>query len=193
MNYALDAMGKAAIAVETTAICRKQRQTYSLQKMIAIIKGNVMKEWTGKVTLVRSVPYQSVILYQFKIDQSERFFRLGKIEPTFEEGAWIKFTERNGQVDPSSVETGVKEVPSDSVTGSPQKEDGSPTSTAVDVGRRLRYQSARADAARIVTAALAADHLPHSANTAKGKRLDLLLNYVNEVTDTLLKMEDDNA
>lgn len=149
-----------------------------------------MKEWTGKVTEVKRVPYQNVVLYQFKIEQSQRYFRLGRNEPTFQEGQWIKFTERNSNVDVDSVELDVKAEPSDAVTYSEKKQESTTrTTTAPDVGRRLQYQAARADATRIVVAALHTDHLPHATNVAKGKRLDLLMGYVHEVTRTLLEQE----
>lgn len=55
-----------------------------------------------------------------------------------------------------------------------------------------KFQAARRDAARIVVAALHTNHLPHSDNTAKGKRLDLLTGYVEKVTQELLRQEDDH-
>lgn len=156
-----------------------------------------MKTWTGQVTEIKMVPYQNVELYQFKIEQSERYFRMGRNKPEFKEGEWIEFTERNSNVDATSiwvdVKTGVEAAPSDTVSNSTTKEESTTVTSAGDVGNRLRYQAARADATRIVVAALAADHLPHSANTAKGKRLDLLTGYVEMVTKTLLEQEATNA
>ena len=155
-----------------------------------------MKEWTGKVTEVKKVPYQDIVLYQFKIEQSQRYFRLGRNEPTFEEGTWIKFTERNSNVDVSTVEVDVQAVPSDSVTPTTSEETkvSSPTTTAGDVGRRLQYQAARADATKLCVAMLnvegqGVEILPWSKNTAKNKRLDLFMGYVSEVTKTLLEQE----
>ncbi len=160
-----------------------------------------MKTWTGQVTKTNTTPWNdSITLHSFKIDQSERWFRLGKNEFTFKEGDWIRFNERNTTVDPTSVEVGVQAEASDYATPSMTKENSPPTPTAEtvenesprnvsNVSSRIQYQAARADAARIVAAALHADHLPHPANTAKGKRLDLLMAYVKEVTHEFLKQE----
>ena len=157
-----------------------------------------MKEWTGKVTEVKKVPYQNVVLYQFKIEQCPRYFRLGRSEPTFEEGTWIKFTERNSTVNIDSVDVGVKAEESDVITPSTKTESSPPQSTAVDVGQRLKYQAARADATKLAVAMLAAESagveiLPWAKNVAKNKRLDLFMGYVEELTGTLIKQEEDNA
>lgn len=152
-----------------------------------------MKTWVGKVVQLSDTQWRDdIYLYSFKIEQSERWFRLGRNKPTFKEGEWIRFNERNTQVDVQSVEVGVKETqPSDSAKVSTTREGSSPTPTAQNVGQRLQYQAARADATRIVCAALQCDHLPHAANTAKGKRLDLLMGYVKEVTHELLAQENE--
>ena len=166
-----------------------------------------MKEWTGQVSRVTRTPWQEVILWSFKIDQSERVFRMGKKEPTFKEGEWITFQERNSNVHYASIKEASAEMSASatSVSTSSQPEGAQPNTVtnasgseesappAADVGARIQYQAARRDACNIVVAALAADHLPHAANVAKGKRLDLLLGYVKEVTNTLLTQEKDNA
>ena len=140
---------------------------------------------TGKVKAISSRTFQNIILWSFKLENSDRFYRLGKVEPTFGEGDSITFEEKNGVVSADSVaqiEASAEEAtvlrPAPAVSAKP------------DVGERIRYQAARADATRIVCTALHNDHLPHASNIAKGKRLDLLLGYVNEVTKTLLEQED---
>jgi hypothetical protein len=57
----------------------------------------------------------------------------------------------------------------------------------------MRYQAARADACRLVIAALHTDHLPHAANVTKAKRLPLLEGYVEQVTKTFLEQEEKNV
>jgi len=130
----------------------------------------------GKVVGVFEKPYHNVMLYSFKIEGDNTFYRLGQNKPEFKVGDTISFEDRNTNV--SNVEVTV------SSTASPQKD-----APSVDVGSRIQYQAARADATRLVVAALHTDHLPHAANVAKNKRLDLLLGYVEEVTGQLLEME----
>jgi len=147
-----------------------------------------MQEVTGQVSSVMSRDFQKYKLWSFQLEGSQRYYRTGKHEPGVKEGQWVTFTEKNGQVDPTSV----RDAPAGAVA---QSETVPATSASakpepVDVGHRIRVQAARADAARIVCAALANDHLPHPANAAKGKRLDLLLGYVEEVTKELLRQEE---
>lgn len=158
-----------------------------------------MKEWNAKVSEIKRVPYQNVVLHQFKVEGSQRYFRMGKVEPEFTEGQWIKFRERNSNVEIASIEVGVEEARSESVTPmTSTQESSSPPSTAGDVGQRLRYQAARHDATLLAVAMLRAEAnnveiLPWSKSTAKNKRLDLFMGYVEEITKTLLKQESSNA
>ena len=165
----------------------------------------------GKVSKVSSRDFHSVQLWSFQLEGSERWYRTGKIEPDFEEGQWIEFEETNGLVVPGSVVVVVEEsaevvsetAAATSVTGTTDVSATAPleqaerrvyrggTAMSLDVGDRIRYQAARADATRIVVAALHCDHLPHSASTAKGKRLDLLVGYVQEITKELLRQEEE--
>jgi len=147
-----------------------------------------MNEWTGQVKTISDRDFQGVKLWSFQLEESERFFRTGKTQPTFAVGDTICFEERNSQVEWSSVQFR-------DATVSDKTPDASPTTTSApstsvsNVGKRLQYQAARADACRIVVAALHTEHLPHAANIAKGKRLDLLLGYVDQVTEQLLEEE----
>jgi len=149
-----------------------------------------MKEWTGQVQDISSRDFQTVKLWSFKIEGSERWFRLGQKEPNFSIGDRICFQERNSQVEWGTITPTTAPVsnapvpPSAEATGSVTS--GAPSN---DIGERIRYQAARADACRIVVAALHTEHLPHAANIAKGKRLDLLLGYVDQVTEQLLEEE----
>lgn len=163
-----------------------------------------MMERTGQVKAVTHRDFQTTKLWSFQLEGSDRFFRTGKVEPKVSEGEWIKFNEKNGIVltetititenaesssksarTPASTEDTLG-VPVPTVEARPEPS----TSATIDVGQRIRYQAARRDASNIVIAALHTDHLPHATNVAKGKRLDLLLQYVEEVTQTLLEKEE---
>jgi hypothetical protein len=145
-----------------------------------------MKEWKGQVSEIQGTDFQGTMLWAFKLEESSRWFRCGKNQPEITEGLWITFTERNSNVDPASIL--VSGASTANVTRVTEREESKPS----DVGKRIAYQAARRDATHIVVAALHTDHLPHAANVAKGKRLDLLMGYVQEITDTLLKQENDH-
>ena len=176
-----------------------------------------MNERQGQVKSVTNRDFQSIKLWSFQLEGSDRYYRTGKNEPKVTEGQWIKFNEKNGIVMTETIMTFSREsaptgavvlpetVAATSVQGrtyAPATESQgnvSPASTSavtgaqhtsVDVGKRIRYQAARRDASNIVIAALHCDHLPHATNVAKGKRLDLLLQYVEEITQTLLEKEE---
>jgi hypothetical protein len=164
-----------------------------------------MNTWNGQVTKITKTPWQDIVLWSFKINTSARTFRMGKKEPAFKEGEWISFTEKNSSVDYDSIRdvpaetagevqppvtTGAGALPVTEVAINAKQRSGNDMSDSV--GDRIRFQAARADACNIIVAALAADHLPHASNVAKGKRLDLLLGYVKEVTNQLLAMEASN-
>ena len=156
-----------------------------------------MKEWTGQVKAINSRDFRSDIkLWSFQLEDNDRWFRMGKKEPTFEEGEWISFQERNSQVEWGTI-TQPAEPVSKSAVVEHSKDSNLETACAVsslaDVGQRIRYQAARRDASRIVVAALHCDHLPHASNIAKAKRLDLLTGYVEQITAKLLQQEEDNV
>jgi hypothetical protein len=167
----------------------------------------------GQVKAVTSRDFQSIKLWSFQLEGSDRYYRTGKTKPDIGEGQWVKFEERNGVVQLESLEvvdapTGAAAPPATEPATSASEKSTTPRSDAPQstapsasvseapappagaVGERIRYQAARRDASNIVIAALHCDHLPHASNVAKGKRLDLLLQYVAEVTQTLLEQED---
>ena len=154
-----------------------------------------MKEWTGTIKTISDRDFQGTRLWSFTLEESERFFRTGKEQPNVMIGDSVCFQERNSQVDVDTLmpmtasEPALLATSTDNVLPVPEEIWKQKT----DVGERIRYQAARADACRIVVAALHTEHLPHAANIAKGKRLDLLLGYVDQVTETLLKQEEDHG
>jgi hypothetical protein len=171
-----------------------------------------MNERTGQVKAINFRDFQSIKLWTFQLEGSDRYYRTGKNQPDIEEGQWISFTERNGIVQMETlmeVATGNENVGADQTSapsaptrpgqvvvtpvapaGAVVHRETVPATNASDVGRRMQYQAARRDASNIIIAALHTDHLPHATNVAKGKRLDLLLQYVEEVTQALLSQED---
>ena len=147
-----------------------------------------MIERTGQVRDVTSRDFQSVKLWSFQLEGSDRFYRTQKVRPDVEVGDWITFREKNGIVMTDTIEKTTDTSAGATVVG--PSETAPAISATSDVGRRIRFQTARADATRLVVAALEHDQLPHPSNVAKGKRLDLLLGYVDEVTKALLKQEE---
>ena len=147
-----------------------------------------MREVTGKIVVKDHKDWNQIRLYSFQIEGDPRWFRTGKTEIEQPEGATVSFTERNNQVIKGSVNlTGDQDAPcvvEDTTTA--------PTSvgTQLDVGQRIRWQAARRDAVSIVVAALHTEALPWATNTAKGKKLDLLRGYINELASQFL--EDEN-
>ena len=150
-----------------------------------------LSNYEGIVTLKSGKEFHGRMLWSFQIKDSRRYWRCGQVEPEVEEGEWISFSSDNqGNVDPNSILTSLDV----SAAGTASTEPASTASATPpsDVGARVRYQAARRDAAAIVVAALHTDHLPHAANVAKNKRLQLLEGYVEEVTKKLLEQEERN-
>jgi len=141
-------------------------------------------EQRGVVHSLHEKDWNGTLLYSFKIEGSERYWRLGQKQPEFAVGDAVQFTERNSNVDWDSI----KAIASDSLAV--LKPDTPPV---MDVGERIRYQAARSDATRLVVAALHTEALPwtETQRKAKSKRLDLLLGYITQVTEHFL--EEENA
>lgn len=152
-------------------------------------------EYKGTVTGVFSKDWGSVKLWSLKLEGEDHFFRCARVKPDVNKGDTIWFNaDENLNVDLKSLK-----VTTTAPAGSPKQEAGSAAGGASsktsqsEINSRIKYQMARSDATRIVCAALQNDHLPHSANTAKGKRLDLLVGYVEAVTKQLIDQEETNS
>lgn len=149
-----------------------------------------MKTWTGVIKKKFHRDFQGTKLHSFQIDGVDVWFRTGKVELPHAEGTTIKFSEKNSQVLMDSVE--VKDsTQSASVTEETAGAAPSGT-TAPTVGERMAWEAARRDATRIVATALEVEGkgvevLPWAKNTAKNKRLDLLVSYVNKVAKQLME------
>ena len=149
-----------------------------------------MREITGKVAKKFEKDFHGVKMYQFKLEDSDRWYKTGKEPLPAEEGECIKFQEKNGTVILNSVST------VDSVASVPEVSHSvKPTTQPVTAtpGQRMAWEAARRDATNLVVAMLNADVtveggvLPWAKNTAKNKRMDLLLGYVNEIATTFME------
>lgn len=144
------------------------------------------KEWNGK-----SGP---VMLYSFKLENDDMWYRTGNSRPNIAEGQHVKFVTSGQDVDVNSIEVSESEV----ATATPAASVASRATTSKDgywAAREERdrkvtqpliaYQAARRDAVAIVTSALENDVLAFG-NTNKGKKLDMLVDFVEEVQTRLL-------
>jgi hypothetical protein len=149
-----------------------------------------MQTYEGILKNKSERPWNDVMLYSFQLEGESIWFRTGQKALTIEVGQAIKFS-----ADPQTkkVDLDSMELSTAAPTPAGTKPTGSTSTTREDYwAARERHdmtRSARADATRIVCAALAHDHLPHASNTPKGKRLDLLVGYVKEITEELIKYE----
>lgn len=146
-----------------------------------ILKNKSERDWNG------------TMLYSFQLDGQNIWFRTGQKALTLDEGTPIRFqaNETNKQVDLDSMEK-IDAVTATSSASTQATASANSTTREDYWTNRERLDSvrtARADATRIVCAALAHDHLPHASNIAKGKRLDLLVGYVKEITEELINYE----
>lgn len=154
-----------------------------------------MKTYEGVLKNKSERDWNGTMLYSFQLDGQNIWFRTGQKALTLEEGTPIRFqaNEANKQVDLASMEKLDTAPAQTDATGAKSPSPSGSSTTREDYWQnRERLDSvrtARADATRIVCAALAHDHLPHAANTTKGKRLDLLVGYVKEITEELIQYE----
>lgn len=172
------------------------------------------KTYEGIVSEVSATPWKDrdtnddIVLHSFRLEDNNQWFRTGQKDPSLTAGDGIKFVTTRGQnvdvgsieqLDPSKV---TKPKPAASA-GSSQGDGGarraSPTASMTrnsyweekdryDKEVRqpmIAFQSARRDAVDVVTAALAADIL--SLGQKKADKLDLLIGYIDEVTDSMLE------
>ena len=161
-----------------------------------------MKTWSGKISKKFHRDFQGTKLYSFQLEGEDRWFRTGKEELPHAEGTTVTFTEKNSQVMMDSVAEGgtapsVEQTTSTESTERSATTSPSPTSvTAPTVGQRMAWEAARRDATRIVATALEVEGkglevLPWAKNTAKGKKLDLLVDYVNRIAKQLMEEQPD--
>lgn len=149
-----------------------------------------MKEWTGKITEISSKDWHDITLWSFQIEGETRWFRTAKKRVPAEVGDTVSFEERNNQVVMESVSTSTTDTPTDTSLSAPVPPATPPsTGDSNEIGARIQWQAARADACNVIVAALKMDALPWATNTAKGKKLDLLRGYIKEMTQQFLEEE----
>lgn len=157
-----------------------------------------MKSWTGQIAKKFHRDFQGTKLYSFQLEGVDRWFRTGKEELPHAEGTIVSFSEKNSQVLMDTVAEGSKAAESAGSTeetapavskSSPEEATGS---SAPTIGQRMAWEAARRDATRIVATALEVEGkglevLPWNKNVAKGKKLDLLVEYVNKIAKQLME------
>jgi len=145
-------------------------------------------------------PNGAVDLWSFQLDGDSRYFRTGSDKPSISTGDNIRFTfeqkGRNQNVDLSSIE----QVAATEVAAAPPPpaatqargnardkywEDKDAYDKQV-TGPRINFSASQRDAISLVTAALEQDCLSFG-NAAKGKKLDMLLEFVDQITDRFVE------
>jgi hypothetical protein len=154
-----------------------------------------MAEITGQVRNKRAVPFEGkqgqITLHSFQLEGDSRFFRAGTKTIPADDGDSIRFTaeEKNGNfnVDVGTISkvAGVAKVVAAVAASSTSKDtywaDKDAYSKKV-VEPRINFSASQRDAVALVSAALEFDCLSFGS-VAKGKKLDMLLDYVDQVTD----------
>lgn len=174
-----------------------------------VFKGTVTdtyeKDWTDRDT------GDEIVLYSFKIDSSKMFFRTGTEEvPAIKEGNYIEFTADGQNVDTESVAEGEapKAAPKAKAksSGSGYKGKGKSSGGGEDWNARqkyweekerrdievteprISYSAAQRNAVQLVCTAMEQDLLSFG-NAAKGKKLDMLVDFVEETTLRLAQLQ----
>jgi hypothetical protein len=154
-----------------------------------------MAEITGQVRNKRAVPFNGkqgpITLHSFQIEGDSRFFRAGTKTIPADDGDQIRFTAEekagNFNVDVSTIS---KVESAGKVVGRVAASSSAKDTYWADkdayqknvVEPRINFSASQRDAVALVTAALEFDCLSFGS-TAKGKKLDMLLDYVDQVTD----------
>jgi len=167
------------------------------------------KTYEGIVSEVSATPWKDrdtnddIVLHSFRLEDNNQWFRTGQKDPSLTAGDGIKFVTTRGQnvdvdsieqLDPSKVtkptpaaastSTTTRTSPTASMTRNSYWEEKDRYDKEVRQPM-IAFQSARRDAVDVVTAALAADIL--SLGQKKADKLDLLIGYIDEVTDSMLE------
>ena len=172
--------------------------------------------YKGVVSAVYEKPWtdrdsgDEIILRSFQIEGEKRYFRTGTFQVrAIVEGAYISFTAdaKSGNVDTKSVSVVEGEAParapkpaSGGRTGTKSAPAASRDSYWADKEKRdievreptIAYSAAQKNATTIVAAALAADALSFG-QAAKGKKLDMLVDYIEQTTLRLAQLQRDGA
>lgn len=157
---------------------------------------------------------ETIMLYSFKLEGDDDYYRTGQTKPEFEEGQSVAFeadNKNNVDLDTLEVlETAVKKAPKatgrSSAGGSFRKAASGSAGgrdeywakkEERDLEKDARYQkvdiprmtfcTAQDAAVELVTVALEHDCLPKIGTAAKTARLSALLAYVDEITDRFFR------
>lgn len=166
-----------------------------------VVSKTFEKDWTDRDT------GDNIVLRSFQIEGEKQYFRTGTTDlRDVREGNYISFTAdaRSGNVDFKSVEIVEGEAParapkpsaggaakSGRATGAASRNDYWEDKAKRDVEitePRISYSAAQKNATALVTAALNHDLLSFG-NAAKGKRLDMLVDFVEETTLQLAMLQ----
>lgn len=167
----------------------REAMSKAIQGQVATIS---CKEWYD------SKRGKNINLYSFKLEDDGTWYRTGTIQPTFDRGDSIKFTAQGQNVEKGSIQK------SDAPSGTPAESSGTPPANGSQTVRankgtdwaakdkyqkevvepRITFMASRSQAVELVCAAIANDALSFGS-TAKGKKLDMMLDYVDQVTDRL--------
>jgi hypothetical protein len=154
-----------------------------------VVTNTYDKDWTDRKT------GQEIVLKSFKIDSANQFFRTGTTEAV-SDGDYISFTADNrGNVDLDSIakEAGTppKVAPKPKKASAGARDDYWTQKAERDINvtePRISYSAAQKNATELVCVALEQDLLSFG-NAAKGKKLDMIIDYVEQVTMRLAKLQ----
>jgi len=160
-----------------------------------------MNEYTGIVSKVNERDWGSKVIYSWQLKGSSMWFRTDA-KPNITEGSAIVFSgESPNKIDYDSITGTSVEAVKQAVEVQAKETKNVPPTTSPDYWRwkqindlerqeAFDWRDARADATRIICAALDNDIL--ALGNVKGKRLDLLIGMVEEVTNSLLRKKNNN-
>jgi hypothetical protein len=152
-----------------------------------------MTDITGQVRNKRAVPFNGkqglITLHSFQLEGDSRFFRAGTKPIPVDDGDSIRFTaeEKNGNFNVdvgsiSKVESAGTVVGKVAASGSKDEYWAEKDAYQRNVVEpRINFSASQRDAVALVSAALEFDCLSFGS-VAKGKKLDMLLDYVDQVT-----------
>lgn len=147
---------------------------------------------------------EDIILRSFKLNSENRFFRTGTRELGYAVGDAVQFVaDGKGNVDLKTVEKiDAADAPPPKGAGGATQGRGARTGASSRDGYweekarrdveitepRISYSAAQKNATELVTAALAADILSFGQAT-KGKKLDMLVDFVEQTTIRLARLQ----
>lgn len=157
------------------------------------------REWQDRDT------GEDIILYSFQIDGEKRYFRTGTNKPGVREGDAISFVAdaKSNNVDVKSIEKiDADDVPTPKKSSGKSYGGGRGGGTASSskywedkakrdqeiTEPRISYSAAQRNATTLVAAALEADILSFG-QAAKGKKLDMLVDFVEQTTLRLAQLQ----